>query len=99
MVMRSCSQSLTYSIGLRSGQPALVPSAELGIKRFEYGTLAPGDLEQGLCSIKPRTAVDFGELCAAARFWWPLDHEQIAGQICGIAVSLDRPNVQALAAG
>src|SRR5882762_2912674 len=89
-----------FCVETRIPQPAPNhPSAEFGIELLEDGALAFGDLEQGLYSIKPSAAIDLGELLGSARFRRPLHLEQIAGQIGRIAISLDRPDVQALAAG
>ena len=73
-------------------------SPEGGVEALEYGALPPDYLEERLLSIEPIAAIDLGELRSAARFRWPFHLEQIARQILRIAVSLDRPNVQMLAA-
>ena len=60
--------------------------------------MPPDYLEERLLFIEPIAAIDLGEQARAARFRRPLHFEQIARQILRIAVSLDRPDVQMLAA-
>src|SRR5207302_6057272 len=71
---------------------------QLGVELLDEGTLTFRDLPQRRFSIEPAAAIDFRESSGAARLRRPFPLEQVALEICRVAVPIDRPDVQPLAA-